>query len=208
MPSYTNISWLVSFTDHAGTRHHITSDGLPPGHGYPPPPSHEQMVIPPPAGLAAVLYGSPPPVPQPTPVASYTFRPPGTLTTQFVNIRFISNGVRPHRDRFTGRNRDEDIRYTICRAATSMKMNDLIKAFDGSGARGFTECKLLSDGYTWAEVRTFKLDDDSSAKTLAEIGWTESRGVDGPPVWVSAFHEGLDGEEEKIFWRGLGFVAS
>lgn len=87
-------------------------------------------------------------------------------------------------------------------------MNDLIKAFEGGGARGFIECKLLSDGRSWAKVQTFKLGDDSSGKTLGEIGWTESRGVDGPPVWVCAYHEGLDDEEEKSYWKRLGFLLS
>ena len=212
MPSSTNISWLVSYSDRAGVRHYLTSDLLPPNHGNPPPPGHEPPVLPLPAGFPVASSTSPPPDSQPRPVAGYAFRPapqpPVTPPTQFVNIHFISNGVRPHRDRFTGRNRDDEIEFTICRAATNMKMKDLIGAFVGSGARGFTECKLLSDGYSWAEVRTFKLGDDSSEKTLGEVGWTESRGVDDAPVWVCAYHEGLDDVEEKSYWEGRGFVAS
>lgn len=165
-----------------------------------------------PTALPVASSPGPTPTPQPRPIAWYIFRPVQqplvTPPTQFVNINFIGNGVRPHRDRFTGRNRDGEILYTVCRAATNMKMKDLIAAFEGGGARGFTECKLLSDGRSWAEVRTFKLGDDSSGKTLGEVGWTESRGVNGPPVWVCAYHEGLDDEEEKSFWEGLGFFAS
>lgn len=151
-------------------------------------------------------------IPQPRAIGCYIFRPVRQplveLPIQFVKINFIANGVRPHQDRFTGRNRDEEILYTACRAATIMKMNDLIKTFEGGGARGFTECKLLSDGRSWAKVQTFKLGDDSLGKTLGEIGWTESRGVDGPPVWVCAYHEGLDDEEEESYWKRLGFLLS
>lgn len=212
MPSYSHISWTVSYRDEDGTGYYRTSDGLPPNHGRPPPPSDDPPVIPFLAGFPAASSTRPPPVSQPSPVAIHTFRPTqqpaGTPTTGFVDINFIRNGVRPHRDRYTGRDRDEAITYTPWRVATSMKMKDLIESFDGSGGRGFTECKLLSDGYSWAEVQTFKLGDDSSEKTLAEVGWTASRGVDGPPVWVSAYHEGLVGDEEKKYWEGLGFVSS
>lgn len=206
MPTYSDIYFMVSCKDENGTRYYRTSDGLPPNHGSPP------QVPPFLAGVVATSQTISPPVPQPMAVAIHTFRPTRqpsqTPTTGFVDINFIRNGVRPHRDRYTGRDRDEEISYTPWRVATSMKMKDLIKSFDGDGARGLTECKLLSDGYSWAEVQTFKLGDDSSEKTLAEVGWTASRGVDGPPVWVAAYHEGLDGNDEKKYWEGLGFASS
>lgn len=240
MPSSANVSWLLSYTVHDGITHYLTSDGLPPNNGCPPPPGYELTVLPPPAKVPAASSKSPPTVPRPKAVASYTFglalkpkaaanytfrlasqpkavasytvRPaPQPLVippTQFIDIRFISNGVRPHRDRFTGRNRDEDIPYTICRAGTTMRMKELMKAFDVSTGRGFTECKLLSDGRSWGEVQTFKHGDKRSEKTLEEVGWTKSRGVDHLPVWVCAYHEGLDEKEEKRFWKRRGFITS
>ena len=208
MSLFGDISWSLSYIDPEGIVHYLTPDGLPPNNGYPAPPGYELRVLPAPA----VSPRSPSPIPQLRPIASYILRPvvqPLVIPpTQFVNINFISHGVRPHRDKFTGRNRDEEIPYTVCRAATNMKMKDLIIAFEGGEARGFTECKLLSDGRSWAEVQTFKLGDNRSEMTLEEVGWTESRGVDGPPVWVCAYHEGLDAEEEKSYWEGLGFPAS
>ena len=206
MPSISDIHWTISYSDQDGTRHHRTSDGLPPNHGIPP------LVSLFPTALIAASHTSPPLVPQPRAVEIHTFqptlKPSETPATGFVDINFIRSGVRPHRDRYTGRDRDEEISYTSWRTATNTKMKDLIKSWDGDGTRGFTECKLLSDSYSWAEVQTFKLGDDNSEKTLAEVGWTASRGVDDPPVWVAAYHEGLDGDEEKKYWEGLGFVSS
>lgn len=222
MSAYSNLSSPLAYIDDSGLTHYLTVDGLPPANGYPPPPGYELRLFSfpiPPCSPPAPNTASPAtltaapcvPTPQPQPVACYTFQPVQQATVvppaEFVYINFICNGVRPHRDRYTGRNRDEEIIYTVCCAITSMKMKDLIKAFEGGGARGFTECKLLSDGRSWAEVKTFKLSDDSSEKTLAEVGWTESRGVDGP-LWVCAYHEGLEEEEEKSYWEELGFPTS
>ena len=226
--------WPVeSYVDEDGIVHYLTADDQPPAGGWPMPPDHEleallsPLGVPPlpnsnalttaPANRSGALAPRQPATfvastPQLIPIGTYIFQPVippvAEPPTQFVNIHFIGDGVRPHRDRFTGRNRDDNFPYTVCLAATSMTMKDLIKAFEGGGALGFTECKQMSDGRSWAEVQTFKLNDDNSGKTLAELGWTESRGVDEPPVWVCAYFEGLDEQEEKSYWEKLGFPES
>lgn len=95
-----------------------------------------------------------------------------------------------------------------CRVATSMKVEDLIREMGGSGAMGITECKLLADGRTWSPVQTFRLGDNNVQRTVAEVGWTEPRGVDGPPIWICPFHPGLEEKEEARYWRGRGFSSS
>lgn len=178
-----------TYFDQDGRLHFLTPDGLPPNHGVPLLPPFILLPTSPIRALfTQIFHPSPPEI-------------------KYVTIKFIGNGVRPHRDRFTGRDRDEAIVYTTCVAATSKKVEDLIREMGGSGARGITECKLLVDGRTWLEVQTFKLGDDNLQKTLAEVGWTNTRGVNGPPVWVCPYHPGLEEEEEKQYWQRQGFLS-
>lgn len=230
MPAPTSITLLsTSYLGEDGRLHFVTSDGLPPNNGIPPlpgpavppPPTYKFSVPPlahmyqvlPPSSSAYGLQGVSEPIPVPPIQALYleSYRPPSSLQPPLlqggcINIKFIQNGVRPHRDRFTGRDRDEEIVATTCRVATTMKVEELIREMGGSGVMGITECKLLADGRTWSPVQTFKLGDDNVHKTLADVGWTESRGVDGPPVWISPFHPGLEEEEEVRYWRRRGFL--
>lgn len=97
---------------------------------------------------------------------------------------------------------------TTCRVATTVKVEELIRAMGGHGVMGVTECKLLADGRSWSAVQTFQLGDDNAHRTLAEVGWTAWRGVGGPPVWICPFHPGLEDEEEARYWRRLGFPTS
>lgn len=214
-----NLFWTVSYVGHDGITHYLTHDGSPPDLGSPTPPTYELLALsasppapPAPISLLEAPSSSPAPIPQLRATGYFAFQPVQqaavTAPIEYVNINFIANGVRPYHDRFTGRSRDEEIIYTVCRAPTNMRMRDLILTFEGGGARGFTECKLLSDGRSWAKVQTYKLGDENSEKTLAALGWTASRGVDGPPVWVCAYHEGLDEREEQRYWEEHGFPAS
>ncbi|MCJ1261504.1 hypothetical protein MMC22_001368 [Lobaria immixta] len=211
MPAPTSITPLsMSYLGEDGRLHFVTSDGLPPNNGIPPPPGPALL---PPSSSAYGLQGVSEPIPVPPIQALYleSYRPPSSLQPPLpqggcINIKFIQNGVRPHRDRFTGRDRDEEIVATTCRVATTTKVGELIREMGGSGVMGITECKLLADGRTWSPVQTFKLGDDNVHKTLADVGWTESRGVDGPPVWISPFHPGLEEEEEARYWRRRGFL--
>ena len=232
MPTPTSITPLiVSYVDGDGRPHFITSDGLPPNNGVPLPPGPIRPPSPvygfaldPPAPIYPVLppssgtnglQGMQEPTPAPPIQALYLehYRPPSSLQplplrNGCIKLRFIQNGVRPHRDRFTGRDRDEEIVATTCRVATSMKVEELIRRMGGSGVMGITECKPLADGRTWSPVQTFQLGDENVNKTLAEVGWTESRGIDGPPVWISPYHPGVEEEEEARYWRRQGFVTS
>lgn len=221
----------ISYVDQDGRPHFITSDGLPPNNGVPPPPASEVPPPPvygfPPLSPLPLYQASPPPsgtngqqsILEPAPVPAIqalyfeSYLPPSSLQPpplriECINIKFIQNGVRPHRDRFTGRDRNEEIVATTCRVATTMKVEELILGMGGSDDMGITECKLLADGRTWSTVQTLKLGDDNVQKTLAEVGWTESRGADGPPIWICPFHPGLEEEEEARYWRRQGFTAS
>lgn len=201
----------ISYVDEDGRPHFITSDGLPPNNGVPPPPASE---VPPPFGtngLQSVLEPASVPAIQALYLESCLPRSslqPPPLRIECINIKFIQNGVRPHRDRFTGRDRNKEIVATTCRVATTMKVGELILGMGGSGVMGITECKLLADGRTWSPVQTLKLGDHNVQKTLAEVGWTESRGADGPPIWICPFHPGLEEEEEAQYWHRQGFLAS
>lgn len=97
---------------------------------------------------------------------------------------------------------------TTCRVATTMKVEKLIREMGGSGMMGITECKLLADGRTWSPVQTFRLDDDNVQKTVAEVGWTESRRVNGPPVWICPFHPGLEEKRRSgiLAPTGISFI--
>lgn len=97
---------------------------------------------------------------------------------------------------------------TTCRVATTMKVEKLIREMGGSSMMGITECKLLADGRTWSPVQTFRLDDDNVQKTVEEMGWTESRRVNGPPVWICPFHPGLEEKRRSgiLAPTGISFI--
>lgn len=66
---------------------------------------------------------------------------------------------------------------------TSLKVEDLIEQFGGSGDKdGITEIYELGNG-RWAEGMTYKKDGRFKDKVLKEIGWTKRRG-EGNPVFL------------------------
>ena len=51
---------------------------------------------------------------------------------------------------------------------------------------GLTECVETGNG-SWEKGSTYVLSQDRSRKTLAEVGWDETRGTEKKVVWLAAF---------------------
>lgn len=130
------------------------------------------------------------------PLQTSSFRPP---IEQYTYVNFIRDGIRPHRDRFTGRNRDRAIPYTLCKLATHMKMETLIMIMGRGNLNGITECKLSADGLSWLEVQTFRIGDDRSHKSLEQLGWIDSKGTLESPIWVCVYLSDREIGEEGAY---------
>lgn len=130
-----------------------------------------------------------------------------TSAVNYIHINFIRDSIRPHRDRYTGRDRNNLIPFTLTKVATYMRMEDLILIMGHGDLSGMTECKKSTDGRSWSEVQTFQIGDDKSNKSLQDLGWTGSKGTAESPIWVCVYRPDLEEEEERIYWERLGFPA-
>ncbi len=103
------------------------------------------------------------------------------LPRKFVELHVICGGVVPYR---TPRS---DFRFKRVRAPTNMTVAELLTALGATrgaaGKNGLTECVEVGEG-VWAKGVSVFRDKPDANKTLAQLGWDDSRGDTQPPVWL------------------------
>lgn len=195
-----------------GRAYFVNSDGFLASSLLPPPTTNGSLPLTPiPENGVAPPARLPQWIPLIRPMHNSSFRPTpapsGPPPLKYIHINFIRDGIRPHRDLFTGRDRDAAIPYTLCQVATYTRMDDLIRTMGTGQMAGITECGLpTNDRRPWTEVKTFTIGDGESHRSLEELGWTDARGPAIRPIWVCMYSEELEREEERRYWERLGYA--
>lgn len=162
-----------------------------------------------PLGVVPVLAGfqpvpPPPPAAAPAPAPAAPAPPPSPFSTvpdshvdpsaaglgpgmsylfpaKHTSLHVVAGSFKPYESPNT------PFQFSILRAPCSMTVAELIERLGVKGPDnkvGVTECIELGDG-SWAKGVSIVKKDDAAKKTLAQIGWDETRGL-GPnrPVWL------------------------
>jgi hypothetical protein len=103
------------------------------------------------------------------------------LPRHVVHLHIVQSGVVPYAAP------QSDFRFKLVRAPTNMTVLELLTVLGATrgaaGQNGVTECVEVGEG-VWAQGVSVFGDKNDAKKTLAQMGWDQTRGDTRHPVWL------------------------